>query len=172
MASHYDHDHLYQIGQLLQNIPRKRWMILPFIKNVRVPTLINNINNLSDAMTISDSNIIDLLTCNKLVRISKCKVSNKILGLTYCKNEAMWNILVPTGNVTICLEEFSKYLYTSLWASNTSSSKKHKVGDVHNAIVHYNKLRTTKAKRKVAEEVNAFITVFNSPTITTNVEIG
>ena len=100
-------DHLYLMNNFLNHIPTNRWMLLPFIKKIRSPPKISEIHPLMEIMSISDTNILELLAMNGLVRISRSKATNEISRIVYT-DETQWNNAVTNGNVTICIDQFPK----------------------------------------------------------------
>ena len=67
-------DHLYLMNNFLHHIPKNRWMLLPFIKKKRPPPKISEIHPLMEIMSISDTNILELLAWNGLVKIYRAKI--------------------------------------------------------------------------------------------------
>ena len=108
-------DHLYLMNNFLNHIPKNRWMLLPFLKKSRPPPKISEIHPLMEIMSISDTNILELLAMNGLVRISRAKISNEISRIVYT-DETQWNSAVNNGNFTICISPSvvdPSYLLTS-----------------------------------------------------------
>ena len=91
-------------------------------------------------MSISDTNILELLARNNLVRLSKNAKTKRISRIAYTGNESQWNNAITNGSVTICLAEYSKYQYISMWKSHQSSQTKHTVADTDKGIVNYKKV--------------------------------
>ena len=129
MYTDADKDHLYLMDDFLNHIPKNRWMLVQFLKKVRHPPKISEINPLMEIMSISDTNILELLAMNGLVRISRAKMTNEISRIVY-NDETQWNNAATNGNVTICIDQFSKYQYISLLQAHPSSQTKHTVADV------------------------------------------
>ena len=149
MDTHANNNPLYQMDNFLMHLPMNRWMLLPFIKKVRPPPNIREIKRLSEIMSISDTNILELLVSNHLVQIRKCKISKKITRIAYIQNETQWNNTVTNGNVTICLDQYSKYEYIYLLQHHTSSHTKHTVADVHHGLIQYTRLITTRVRSRL-----------------------
>ena len=153
-------DHHYLMDNFLNYIPKNRWMLLPFLKKIRPPPKISEIHPLMEIMSISDTNILELLAINGLVKISRAKISKEISRIVYT-DETKWNNAVTNGNVTISIEQFSKYQYISLWQAHPSSQTKHTVADVKNGIIQYDKLISTRGKMRLAKVVGTITTECN-----------
>ena len=119
-------------------------------------------------MSISDTNILELLVSNHLVQIRKCKISKKITRIGYIKYKTQWSNTVTNGNVTISLAQYSKYQYIYLRHPHTSSQTKYTVVDIHHGLIQYKNLILTIVNSIITEEVTPFVSAGISSIHTTN----
>ena len=106
-------------------------MLLPFLPKTKPPPSITELKSLAETICISDDTILQLLVDKGLVRVYKCRTSNRTARISYSENEAEWNRECTTGNTTIYLSTYARYKYICLCDSHPNSQSQHSVADVN-----------------------------------------
>ena len=83
MSTDANQNPLYQIDNFIWHIPKNRWILLPFMKKVKPPPNINEIHGLSEIMSISDTNILQLFATNSLVKLYRSKIIKAVPRIVY-----------------------------------------------------------------------------------------
>ena len=139
MSSKDIDDYKAEFCDILNCIPKNRWMFLPFIKKTKLPPSNPNLIRILETTGISDTILLDLFERLGLVKLTSNKITKQVSRILYKTNPLSWNAQFPDMKLRIDIEDFAKYKFIR-FCKNTgmnSSSRTHSVQDVMHSKVEY-----------------------------------
>ena len=80
-------------ANIIECIPKNRWMLLPFIKKAKPPPSSIHLVSMSETIGLSDDSLAELLHRFGIVKLRRTKGTQKIDRISYFTNRTSWNAL-------------------------------------------------------------------------------
>ena len=152
MSSNDNDDHKAEFCNILNCIPKNRWIILPFIKKGKLPPSNPNLIRLSETTGISDTILFDLFERFGFAKLKRNTTKKEVMRVLYKSDPLSWNAQSADMKLRIDFEDFAKYKFICFCMN--SSSRTHSVQDVMRSKVEYHPLGI-RVKPRLSRQVSS-----------------
>ena len=123
---------------IIECIPKNRWMLLPFIKKAKPPPSSIHLVSMSETIGLSDDSLAELLHRFGIVKLRRTKGTQKIDRILYFTDRTSWNALFQGRNIEIDYGPYAKYNFICFCTLNgTKIQRSHPVKAVMEGTVKY-----------------------------------